>query len=61
MIITVLGWVAVISGAIRMFAPHRATKVGKDVLTRKNFTTVAAAIWLVVGAALCYFGISLRE
>jgi hypothetical protein len=55
-IITLLGWVAVISGAVRVFAPQRATKVGKDFLTRKNFTTVAAAIWLVAGAALCYFG-----
>jgi hypothetical protein len=55
-IITLLGWVAVISGAIRVFAPQRATKVGKNFLTRKDFTTVAAAIWVVVGAVLCYFG-----
>ena len=55
-IITLLGWAAVISGAIRVFAPERATKAGKNFLTRKIFTTVAAAIWVVVGAVLCYFG-----
>jgi hypothetical protein len=55
-IITLLGWAAVISGAIRVFAPERATKAGKNFLTRKIFTTAAAAIWVVVGAVLCYFG-----
>ena len=55
-IITLLGWIAVISGAIRVFAPDRVTKIGKDVLDRKPFTTVAAAIWLAIGAVLSYFG-----
>jgi len=55
-IITVLGWVAVISGAVRVFAPQRVTKVGKNFLARKDVTTAAAAFWLVVGAVLCYFG-----
>ncbi|HME30589.1 MAG TPA: hypothetical protein VKE53_12100 [Pseudolabrys sp.] len=54
-IITLLGWVTVISGAARVFAPQRATKVGKKFLIYKDFTTAAAAIWLVVGAVLCYF------
>jgi hypothetical protein len=55
-IITLLGWVAVISGAARVFAPDRATKMGKKFLNRKDFTTGAAVIWLVIGAVLCYFG-----
>ena len=54
-IITLLGWIAVISGAVRVFAPDRATKLGKNFLTY-NFTMAAAAFWLIVGAALCYFG-----
>jgi Na+/H+-dicarboxylate symporter len=54
-IITLLGWVTVISGAARVFAPQRTTKVGKKFLIYKDFTTAAAAIWLVVGAVLCYF------
>src|SRR5262245_6321478 len=55
-IITLLGWVAVISGALRIFAPDRVTKVGKNFLARKDIITVAAAIWLVIGAVLCFFG-----
>jgi hypothetical protein len=55
-IVTLLGWVAVISGALRIFAPDRATDVGKKLLNRKAFTTAAAAFWLVIGAVLSYFG-----
>jgi hypothetical protein len=54
-IITLLGCIAVINGAVRVFAPDRATKLGKKVLSY-NFTMAAAAFWLIVGAALCYFG-----
>jgi len=54
-IITLLGWIAVISGAVRVFAPDRATKLGKKVLSY-NFTMAAAAFWVIVGVALCYFG-----
>jgi hypothetical protein len=55
-IITLLGWVAVISGAARVFAPQRATNVGKKFLARKDFITGAAVIWIIVGGVLCYFG-----
>ena len=54
-IITLLGWIAVISGAVRVFAPDRATKLKMNFLTY-NFTMAAAAFWLIIGAALCYFG-----
>jgi hypothetical protein len=55
-IITLLGWIAVISGALRVFAPDRALKIGKKAIASKGITTVSAAFWLVIGAVLCYFG-----
>ena len=55
-IVTLLGWIAVVSGAVRIFAPERAIKLGKKAIARKEYTTAAAAFWLVVGAVLCYFG-----
>jgi hypothetical protein len=55
-IITLLGWIAVISGALRVFAPDRALKIGKKAIASKEFTVAAAAFWLVIGAVLCYFG-----
>src|SRR5689334_24809836 len=55
-IITLLGWIAVISGALRVFAPDRALEIGKKAIASKQIITVSAAFWLVIGAALCYFG-----
>jgi len=55
-IITLLGWIAVISGVLRVFAPDRALKIGKKAIASKEITTVSAAFWLVIGAVLCYFG-----
>jgi hypothetical protein len=55
-VVTLLGWIAVISGAVRIFAPDRAIKLGKKAIARKEYTTAAAAVWLVIGAVLCYFG-----
>lgn len=56
LIITLLGWIAVISGALRVFAPDRALKIGKKAIASKEITTAAATFWLVIGAVLCYFG-----
>ena len=56
LIITLLGWIAVISGALRVFAPDRALTIGKKAIASKEITTTAAAFWLVIGAVLCYFG-----
>jgi len=56
LIITLLGWIAVISGAMRVFAPDRAIKMGKKAIAHKDTTMIAAGIWVVIGAALCYFG-----
>jgi len=55
-IITLLGWLAVISGAIRVFAPDRLTKFGKKAMANKEIVTAAALIWIVIGAVLCYCG-----
>lgn len=55
-IVTLLGWTAAISGALRIFAPDRVIKFGKKALARKGYITAAAAVWLVIGAVLCYFG-----
>ena len=55
-IITLLGWIAMISGAIRVFAPDRVTKFGRKAINRSEHITAAAVFWVVVGGVLCYFG-----
>ena len=55
-IITILGWLAAIGGAVRIIAPQGTERVGRQVLKHKHGLTIAGAVWLAVGAVLCLFG-----
>ncbi len=55
-IITILGWLAAIGGAVRIIAPQGTERVGRQVLKYKHGLTIAGAVWLAVGAVLCLFG-----
>jgi hypothetical protein len=55
-IITLLGWLFVISGMIRLFATPRVIAVGHRLHARPNMLYVSAAFWTGIGAVLCFFG-----
>lgn len=55
-IITVLGWLAVIGGAVRIIAPQGTERIGRRVLKHKHGLTIAGIAWLAVGAILSVFG-----
>ena len=55
-LITILGWLTVVSGALRLLAPQQALDVGRKLYAKPNTLHVSAAIWLAVGAILCFFG-----
>jgi hypothetical protein len=55
-IITILGWLAAIGGAVRIIAPQGTERVGRQVLKYKHGLTIAGAVWLALGAVLCLFG-----
>jgi uncharacterized membrane protein len=55
-LITLLGWLAAIGGALRIVIPERVETIGRWFLDRPASRTVAAVIWLAVGVVLCYFG-----
>jgi len=55
-IITILGWLAAIGGAVRIIAPQGTERVGRQMLKHKHGLTIAGAVWLAVGAVLCFFG-----
>ena len=55
-LITILGWLTVIKGAIRLLAPRQTLDFGRRFLAKPNLITISAAIWLVIGAVLTYFG-----
>jgi hypothetical protein len=55
-LITLLGWLTIVSGAVRLLVPQRALSIGRKLYAKPNVLYVSAAIWLVIGAVLCFFG-----
>jgi len=55
-LITIFGWLNVIGGALRLFAPPLLLKTGRTLLKQPHFTVIAASIWVVIGLLFCFFG-----
>ena len=55
-LITLLGWLIAIGGALRLFGPLFVAKAGHAMLNQPYFTSIAAAIWVVLGLLFCFFG-----
>ena len=56
-IITILGWLSVIGGALRIIAPNLVVRVGSAVIVYgKGWQMFAGIAVLVLGGALSYFG-----
>ena len=55
-LITLLGWLAAIGGALRLFGPLFVLKAGHAMLDKPYFTSTAAAVWVVLGLLFCFFG-----
>ena len=54
LIITVFGWLTAITGALRLVAPTQAIKFGRG--GYGNSVLFGGLLWLLVGAALIFFG-----
>jgi uncharacterized membrane protein len=55
-LVTILGWLGVIGGAVRIVVPQGTQKFGRRILAHPHGLTIAAVIWLALGAVLCFFG-----
>ena len=55
-VITIVGWLAVVTGAIRMILPQQAAAKARAVIARPLVPKIGAAIWLAIGALLCFYG-----
>jgi hypothetical protein len=55
-IITVLGWIATISGAFRVICPAKIEEIGRKAIQHKYGLTIGGGVWLAVGAILTFFG-----
>jgi uncharacterized membrane protein len=56
LIITLIGWMAVIGGIIRMATPQVIEGFGLSVLNYPNFFTIDGGIAVLLGVVLSYFG-----
>src|SRR6202047_4220851 len=54
--ITLFGWLNLIGGAMRLFAPAYVIEGGRAMLKRRYFIPAAAGIWVVAGLLFCLFG-----
>src|SRR5688572_24746470 len=55
-LITIIGWLSIAAGAFRMVAPQQAADFGRSKADNPLLIKIGGAIWLVVGALLCFFG-----
>lgn len=55
-VITILGWLWIVGGAIRLMAPQLAAGMGRSMFINPLTPKIGAAICLALGALLCFFG-----
>lgn len=58
-IITILGWLSVIGGVIRLLLPEKVQALGASMLTHPHAMIISGAVILVVGVILCWTGYEL--
>jgi uncharacterized membrane protein len=56
LVITLLGWLAVIGGVFRIVFPQEVTKIGTRVIAQDATMLVGGAVTLALGALLSFFG-----
>ena len=55
-IITLLGWLMIVRGAVRVLIPDQVKEFGARMLKRNEVVAASLAIVLVLGLILCFFG-----
>jgi hypothetical protein len=55
-LITVIGWLGTIGGAVRIVVPRQTIEIGRTILTNPYSLPIIIGIYLVIGALLSYFG-----
>ena len=55
-LITILGWLLVIGGAVRIATPQRAAAIGRTMFANPATINISAGVTLAIGMLLCFFG-----
>ena len=56
LLITLLGWLAVLGGAARIVLPRQVGSLGASMMEAPAIATTGGLIWLAAGTLLCFFG-----
>jgi uncharacterized membrane protein HdeD (DUF308 family) len=56
LLITLLGWLALIAGVVRIVCPAPAAAFGQRIINHRLTLPIAAAIYIGIGALLCFYG-----
>ena len=55
-LITLIGWIAIVRGALILAAPDAVLSWTRGMLERDTLFPLAAAVAILLGGALCFFG-----
>jgi hypothetical protein len=55
-LITILGWLLVIGGAVRLAAPQRAAAIGRTMFANPATMQISTWVTVLIGVLLCFFG-----
>jgi hypothetical protein len=55
-IITILGWLALIGGAFRIVFPQEVTRIGTRMIAKPNTMLIGGVVTLALGAILSFYG-----
>jgi len=55
-LITIIGWLTTINGAVRLLAPQDAVKFARRAYQHPNGPLLTALVWIAAGAVLTFFG-----
>jgi uncharacterized membrane protein HdeD (DUF308 family) len=55
-LITLLGWVGIVAGVIRLSLPAQAAGWGRKMIANPLAMKFSAALYLVLGAVFCFYG-----
>ena len=55
-IITIMGWLTTITGALRLVAPTQAIKFGHGAYGQQGGVLFGGVFWVLLGAVLTFFG-----
>ena len=55
-VITILGWLSILAGILRMAFPTLTRSIGEAMLARDALLRVASGVWVLLGAFITYMG-----